>query len=273
MDAEGRREGDRYRVSPEERERFLADGYVHLAGVLSEEELAPLEELFERLLSGAIPVPERDFCDMSGDYERDPADFAVVNVMLPRRYHPPLAGNLFERRAASIAEALAGPGLGIDYDQILAKRPRRADAVFPWHQDLAYWPVTPDTRTATLWLALDDATVANGCMRFVPGSHREPRLREHRPLHGDRGASHTLVTEVDEARDPVRHAPIRRGDVTVHCERVLHGSDGNRTDGWRRAYVLAFRAEETIAEERRLGFTHSHNDAADVLGSVGEDGP
>jgi ectoine hydroxylase-related dioxygenase (phytanoyl-CoA dioxygenase family) len=66
--------------------------------------------------------------------------------------------------------------------------------------------------------------------------------------------------------------PIRRGDITVHNERVLHGSGGNRTSGWRRAYIVAFRAAETVAEERRLGFTHSHNDQPDVLDNVGLEG-
>ena len=53
---------------------------------------------------------------------------------------------------------------------------------------------------------------------------------------------------------------IKRGDITVHDQRVVHGSDPNDSDGWRRAYVLAFRTEEMVDEERRLGFSHSHND-------------
>jgi len=153
--------------------------------------------------------------------------------MLPRRYHPEWQGNLYERRAASIAEALHGPGMQLDYDQLLAKRPHKADAVFEWHQDQAYWPVFPDSRTATVWLAVDDSTLANGCMRFVPGSSHGP-IRPHRPLKSDRGESHTLLTDVDPARDEVRPVPIRRGDVTVHDERVLHGSGGNSTSSARR---------------------------------------
>ncbi|MFT5292209.1 MAG: phytanoyl-CoA hydroxylase, partial [Planctomycetota bacterium] len=88
---------------------------------------------------------------------------------------------------------------------------------------------------------------------------------------GDRDKSHTLVARVDKSCDEIRPVPIRRGDVTVHHERVLHGSGGNNTDGWRRAYILAFRAQATIAQERKMGFTHSHNDAPDVLGSVGRE--
>ena len=48
-----------------------------------------------------------------------------------------------------------------------------------------------------------------------------------------------------------------------------HGSGGNRTsDSWRRAYIVALRSEDTVRRERELGFTHSHNDAAEVLDRV-----
>jgi hypothetical protein len=267
--ASARRDGPVYRVSEEERARFAADGYVHLRGVLSPEEVAELAVVYDRFLRRDIPVPGKDYCDMAGDYGRPVDDYSIVNVMLPRRYWPAWQGNVYELRAASIAAQLCGPGMAIDYDQLLAKRPFKADAVFGWHQDMAYWIDTPDTRTATCWLAIDDSTLANGCMRFVPGSHKEPRLRPHRPLHGDRERSHTLVTDVDERVDVVRPVPIARGDVTVHNERVLHGSGGNTSGSWRRAYIVAFRSTPTIAEERRRGFTHSHNDAPPVKDAVG----
>ena len=133
----------------------------------------------------------------------------------------------------------------LDYDQLLAKQPYKDDAVFAWHQDLAYWPDTPDTRTATLWLAIDDSTIDNGCMRFVPGTvARAGAPRRTCPQFGDRGNSHTLGTDLLDS-DVVVDVPIRRGDVTVHNERVMHGSGGNRTAGFRRAYILAFRSTET----------------------------
>lgn len=270
--ADPQRGDDTYRVTPDERERFRREGYVHLRGFLDEGELSELETIYMRFLAREIEVEGRDYCDMAGDYRRAADDFAVVNIMLPRRYHPALRGNVYERRAASVAEQLCGAGLALDYDQLVAKRPRRADAVFEWHQDLAYWPVTPDTRTASFWLALDRSTVENGCLHFVPGSHLEPELRAHRPARGDRDESHTLCAELDAARDELRPVPIARGDVTVHHERTLHGSPGNTSPGWRRAYIVAFRAKETIAAERALGFTHSHNDAPDVLARVGREG-
>lgn len=267
--SDDRRQGPQYQVTADEVTRFHQDGYVHLQGVLSAAELDAIERVYQRFLRREIRVPGKDFCDMSSDYAKPLTDYSIINVMLPRRYYPAWRDNLYEHRAASIARQLQGDDLAIDYDQLLAKPPRRADAVFHWHQDLAYWPLTPDTRTATLWLALDDSTAANGCMRFVVGSNREAALRPHLPLHGDRDQSHTLVAQVDEQRDPIRLAEIRRGDVTVHDERVIHGSGPNLSDGWRRAYIVAFRARETIAIERSRGFTHSHNDPLAVLDEVG----
>jgi hypothetical protein len=260
-----------YTVTPDESDSFHRDGFVHLTGLLSEREVAELEVVYDRFLDREIEVPGKDFCDMAGDYGRDPSDYSIVNVMLPRRYFPPWQGNVLERRALSVATQLHGPGMELDYDQFLAKQPYKDDAVFAWHQDMAYWPDTPDTRTATVWCAIDDSTVENGCMRFVPATNQEDRLRRHEPVFGGRGESHALGTEL-LPHDDVVVKPIRRGDCTVHNERVMHGSGGNHTPGRRRAYIVAFRAADTIQTERRLGFTHSHNDEASVLDDVGLEG-
>lgn len=267
-DGPARRRRDTYLVTDEEREAFRRDGYVHLRAVLSEDEMADIEAVYDQFLHGEIAVPGKDFNDMTtGEHGTDARGYAIVNVMVPRRYHPEWRGNVFERRAESIAAQLCGEGMTIDFDQLLAKQPGRADAVFGWHQDQAYWIDTDDRRTATCWLAVDESTVDNGCMQFLPGSNREP-VRPHHPLHGDRHASHTLVTDLrpDDTMVPV---PIARGDITVHSEGVLHGSGGNSTaDSWRRAYIVALRSDETVAAERALGFTHSHNDEVEVLERV-----
>jgi phytanoyl-CoA hydroxylase len=257
-----------YAVTPQEIEAFHRDGFVHLPGLLSEAEVADLEVVYDRFLRREIEVPGKDYCDMAGDYGRDPADYSIVNVMVPRRYYPPWQGNVLEQRALAVAAQLHGGGMEIDYDQLLAKQPFKEDAVFAWHQDMAYWPDTPDTRTATVWCAIDDSTVENGCMRFVPATNREDALRPHEPVFGGRGESHALGTDLQPG-DEVVLVPIRRGDCTVHNERVMHGSGGNSTAGFRRAYVVACRASETIQTERALGFTHSHNDGLDVLNEVG----
>ena len=121
---------DSYRVTDEERELFRANGYVHLKGLLTQAEVDELEVTYDRFLRREIDVPGKDYCDMAGDYGREPEDFSIINVMLPRRYHAPWRGNIFERRAASVARQLHGDGMVIDYDQLLAKQPYKDDAVF-----------------------------------------------------------------------------------------------------------------------------------------------
>ena len=260
------RNGDQYRLTSEQVEAYGRDGYLVLPQVLSEAELGPLEAVFERFIRGQVDGMGRDFCDMSGPYGRAFEDFNLVNAVLPRVYEPRLVDNVFERRATSIAQQLLGDDATLDYDQFLAKRPRRPGAVFAWHQDLGYWPTgTPDTRTVTCSLALDDATLENGCLRVVPGSHLEARLRPHRPSAWStspelRAEAHTLTVEL-RSRDQIVALPLARGSITVHNERIVHGSAGNQTDGWRRTYVIAHRSRQTVAYERSIGFTHSHNDA------------
>lgn len=265
-----RRKGDEYIISPEEKELYKQNGYVHLKGVLSEEEINDLEKEFMAFIRREVEVEGRDFCDMSADYSKPIESFSIINIMLPSRYRPSLKNNIYEKRAASISKQLLGPDMTFDYDQLLAKPPNKPDAIFHWHQDLAYWPVTKDTRTASFWLAIDNSTIENGCLHFVPGSHLEPDLRDHGSLHGNRDKSHTLSSNLSE-KDMPKPAELSRGDVTVHHERILHGSGGNYSNSsWRRAWVIAFRSQETVKEERRRGFSHSHNDPLEVLNAVGK---
>ena len=232
LSPEQRRQGSSYVVTDADRGAFRRDGYVHLRGVLSAEEMDEIEAVYDRFLRREIEVAGKDFNDMTtGEHGTDPSGYAIVNVMLPRKYYPQWQGNLYEQRTTSIAEQLCGEGMVIDFDQLLAKQPGRDDAVFGWHQDQAYWIDTDDRRTATCWLAVDSSTLENGCLQFLPGSHHEP-VRPHRPLHEDRTKSHTLVTDLRDG-DVMRPVPISRGDITVHGEGILHGSGGNRTSGTR----------------------------------------
>jgi len=154
-----------------------------------------------------------------------------------------------------------------DYDQFLNKRPGKTDAIFSMHQDMGYWPSpkvlgVEETSTCTFSLAIDDSTEENGCLEYVVGSHASKTLRPHVPLAKSRDEGHALTIEVDESKgDEIRLAPAQRGCVTIHDEYVVHGSGGNRCPNkQRRTYVLAYRPKKVVDAERKIGFTHSHND-------------
>ncbi len=262
-----------YILSAEQIQQFRTLGYVHLPQVLTEAEVQQLEPAYQKFMRNEVAGMGRDFCDMSGPYDREVKDYALINAMLPRVYRPELQGNVFERVSAEIAAQLIGDDIQLDYDQFLAKKPNRPGAQFAWHQDQGYWPVgTPDTRTVTCSLAVDDSLISNGCVRFVPGSGSARQLRSHRPAKSTREDAHTLVAELGEGED-IEYAEVRRGGITVHDEWVVHGSGGNPSENWRRTYVIAYRSQATVAYERSIGFTHSHNDKVQwetALGSYKE---
>ena len=266
-----RRQGKNYQVTPEEIAQYNDKGYLILNDVLTEDELKTIDPYFDLLVSGSkAEEMKKDFCDMSQPYGTPIEDFKLVNAMLPSKYCPELINNIYFQVAQNIASQLyAGGNAAMDYEQFLAKKPQKTGAEFAMHQDLGYWPKTDNTWTATVSLALNDADVENGCLQVVPGTNKEPELRNHSPKKYTntssndndvkRDESHTLVIDMKDT-DEILYLPVKRGSVTIHDERIVHGSGGNTTNEWRKTYVMAFRDAQTIIEERAIGFTHSHND-------------
>ena len=265
-----RRKENSYEITPEERQQFREQGYLVLNEFLTEEELATLDPWFEHFVMGREPNMERDFCDMSQPYGTPFEEFRLVNAMLPSKYRPELVNNIYHQVAQSVADQLYDGSAVMDYEQFLAKKPEQEAAEFEMHQDLGYWPKTKNTWTATFSLALSDSDLENGCLQVAPGTNREPELRQHRPKQYsdedsaqpesvNREESHALVIEM-KPTDEIVYLPVKRGSVTIHDERIVHGSGGNTSNEWRKTYVMAFRDKNTVAEERAMGFTHSHND-------------
>jgi len=262
-----RRGGLQYLLTSEEIQQYKDEGYLVLNDVLSEAELETIDPWFEHFIMGNEPGMERDFCDMSQPYGTPFEEFQLVNAMLPSHYRPELKHNIFHKISQNIANQLYTDGKSaIDYEQFLAKKPSKKNAEFAMHQDLGYWPKTKNTWTATFSLALTDSDLENGCLQVVPGSNLESELRGHRPKGTQAGSevvnreeSHTLVIDMKDT-DEIVYLPVTRGSITVHDERIVHGSGGNSSNGWRKTYVVAYRDEETIRQERAMGFTHSHND-------------
>lgn len=179
----GRVSDTEFLLTPEQIETFYREGCVTVEDVLTNEEVEELSEIFDRFVAGEIPVPGKDFCDISKPFGTPFAEWSLVNCMLPTKYYPAMQGNIYERLTASMARQLFPTTEMIkDYDQLLNKRPGKSDAVFAWHQDMAYWPGSKAlgvncTDTCTFSLALDDSDEANGCLRYVVGSGVPKTLR------------------------------------------------------------------------------------------------
>ena len=267
------RNGEQYTLTDADITQYAEKGYIVLPNVITEEEMEFIEHWFDHFTAGKEREHMgRDFCDMSQPYGTPFEEFQLINAMIPSKYRDEVANNVFHRIAQNITDQLYTEGkAAMDYEQFLAKKPNKEGAEFAMHQDLGYWPKTPNTWTATFSLAITPSTLENGCLQVIPGSNNEPELRKHIPKpysnkanraeleKVSRDDSHLLVID-DTSGDYVKHLPVSRGSVTVHDERIVHGSSGNLTNDWRKTYVMAFRDVETIKQERAAGFTHSHND-------------
>ena len=259
----GKRNLNRYILCDKHKSEFKEKGLSIINDLLTNEELSKIETIYDQYMKeGSSEIQGRDFCDMSKPYNTSKEDYSVINAMLPRVYYPELQGNIYEQVAQSIADQLfPDVEMVLDYDQLLDKRPNSEDAVFAWHQDMAYWPnptMTPDTRTVTFSLALDSTSKKNGCIRYVPGSGKSKELRNHNPMGKDKNEAHAIAATVHED-EIIEYAEVSRGSISIHDEYVVHGSGGNLSPGPRRTYVVAFRTRDTVDRERAAGFTHSHN--------------
>lgn len=127
----------------------------------------------------------------------------------------------------------------------------QTDTPTPAHQDQSYWPELTDKRAVSVWVALDDSTVENGCMWYGPRTHLQP-LRAHYKS----GPATNAALQCDASEAEMVPMPLTAGGAGLHAGRTLHYSRGNKTDGPRRAYILNFRPRAAIEQEREKGFDH-----------------
>ena len=106
-----------------------------------------------------------------------------------------------------------------------------------WHQDGDYYPIEP-LETVTVWIALDDSTKENGCMQFIPGSHKERRLFPH---HWDDDPALNLRQVIDAEyapEDQARDIELKAGQLSIHDVYLVHGSRANTSPNRRAGFIL-----------------------------------
>ncbi len=135
------------------------------------------------------------------------------------------------------ASQLLGGPVRFWHDQLFCK-PAHHGGVVAWHQDYSYWTRTQPMAHLTCWIGLDDATVDNGCVQYVPGSHRWPLL-PITGLAGDMNAIRSVLSD-EQTRQFEKHVPaeLKAGQCVFHHPLTVHGSYENRTSNPRRAIVL-----------------------------------
>src|SRR5689334_16597231 len=127
-------------------------------------------------------------------------------------------------RLLDIAEQFIGPNIALFASHYISKPPFDGQPVL-WHQDGSYWPLEP-MEVVTLWLAVDDSTPDNGCMRVIPGTQHQPLQTMKRRTEVANVLSSGIDEEfVDESR--AVDCVLKAGGVSVHHPNIVHGSNAN----------------------------------------------
>ena len=126
-------------------------------------------------------------------------------------------------RLLDLAQDFVGPDIALFASGYFCKAANSGKPVL-WHQDGAYWPLEP-MQAVTLWLAVDDSTPENGCMRVIGRSHREQVLPHASRLDVPNFLSSGIDAAVNEGQ--AVDLVLRAGDVSIHHPNIIHGSNAN----------------------------------------------
>ena len=211
------------------RAAFKRDGYVVVDHLLSAAEVEHLRLVYDELFAELAGRPDANVCQSTAKAN------ARIEILNCSKYRPELLRTPLYTKALGLARQLLGPGANFWGDFALCK-PAGDGGPTPWHQDEAHWSADHVFNHLTVWVPLQDVSVANGCMSFVPGSHRRS-IVDHR-AKGASGCAKLEAPGVDPAA--AVPCPMPAGAVSAHHCRTLHAAGPNPSAGPRRAYILNF---------------------------------
>jgi len=232
-------EWDRYRLSDEQVRFFHENGFLKDVRILSDKQVEQLRGELQGLFDPKHPGNDL-FHEYHTNESPDPSR-VLFHALGAWRITPGFHDLLWHPAFTVPASQLLGGPVRFWHDQLFCK-PAKHGGVVAWHQDYSYWTRTRPMAHLTCWIGLDDATKDNGCLQYLPGSHRWDLL-PITGLAGDMDAIREVVTpeQAEAFAHPVA-VELKKGEAAFHHPLMIHGSFANATDRPRRATVInAFR--------------------------------
>jgi ectoine hydroxylase-related dioxygenase (phytanoyl-CoA dioxygenase family) len=227
-----------FRLSDDQVAFFHEHGYLAGVRILSDDQVATLRGELAALVEGAHPGNGL-FYEYNSNESADPAK-VLFHALGAWRITPGFHDVLWHPAFTVPASQLLAGAVRFWHDQLFCK-PAHHGGVVAWHQDYSYWTRTQPMSHLTCWIGLDDATRENGCLQYIPGSHRW-QLLPITGLAGDMNAIQTVLSEEQQRQFRPVAIELKKGHCAFHHPMMVHGSYENRTDGPRRATVInAFR--------------------------------
>lgn len=209
-------------VAPADVEFFRREGYwVCRQPLFAAPKLRKLQETFEKILAAAPP-------------DKRPEDLDV-----PHWAHPELFEWLLAKEALDVVESFIGPDIALFSSHFICKPPGVGRAV-PWHEDSAYWKgLIEPSDVITIWLALDDSTRENGCMRVIPQTHGHG-FSEYETVDREKFVfgARIKADQFDESK--AVDLELRPGEFHLHHAKLIHGSNANTSPKRRCGYTMRY---------------------------------
>jgi len=238
-----------YRLSNEQVEFYRENGYVAGIRMLSDDQLDALRGELAALVEPTHPGHEL-FYEYNANESADPAKI-LFHALGAWRIKPGLHDLLWHPAFVVPASQLLSGAVRFWHDQIFYK-PAHHGGIVIWHQDYSYWTRTTPLAHVSCWIGLDDSTRDNGCVHYVPGSHRW-QLLPRASFANDMDAVLESLTPAQRAEFKPVAIELKAGECSFHHPLMVHGSYANHTDRPRRAVVLnAFREGVTSASDAPL---------------------
>lgn len=225
-------------VTAEQVAQYRAQGYIAIEGFLDPRELEHWRAVTEDAV--AQRLKDRGWHALNNQGDTGDAYYKEVFVQCLKLAdsHPAMREIMLDQRLGRLAATLAGvDGIRIWHDQALIKPPYGNPT--GWHLDNPYWSFS-SRDSISIWVALDDATLMNGCMAYLPGTHKTARF-ENVGIGSSFGALFNVYPEWKKM-DAVA-VPVKAGSAVLHNGLTAHGAGVNMTSRPRRAMTCAYMPE------------------------------
>ena len=214
-------------LTPEQIADYNQHGYVRRFRAYSDDQIRDIRQYFDRLLEKTIAAGGNSYSISTAHLKYGGVYDILTNPVI------------VDRVADLLGEDVVAWG-----SHFFCKMPGDGRAV-AWHQDASYWPLSP-SHAVTVWLAIDDADLENGCMKFIAGSHHSGHLTYRRSSPEEHNVLDQTV-ENAESFGQIVVDDLRAGEASIHNDLLLHGSDPNMSGRRRCALTLRYAAASVRA--------------------------
>ncbi len=195
-----------------------------------------------------------DFARLKAIFEEDLALYGPDKLDTIHFRDPRLLEFLLSDTVLDVIEQVVGPDIGLWSSHFICKLPQVGKAT-PWHEDSSYWNGRASTMAGicTVWLAIDEASPENGCMRVIPGSHNNG-FSQYENVDSSQNifGSQILPEQVDE--DKAVYFALKPNEYSLHEARLIHGARANTSNTRRTGYTMRYFPTTThIIPERNPG--------------------